>query len=438
MRQNIKFIAGFITSMSLAGIQSAYPGIDVCRNHLTPVPYFFDGDKHCPECVQRPDDITLKVHAKTWNRAALNVFQKIARKPGANEVISTHSINEAVSMLTAGAAGSSLDYTTKLMGTNPEEFYQFKQLLNVGESAEGDVFTRYNLLAISNSHRVQEKYIDFVQYDFDKKADVRKDVDFCDPEGLKALAADVNGKVCRVTQGLIDSCIDPAELQTLNTAVVLSNTTHFGGKWAVKFTEEPGMFHLADGNLIQITMIKTNNTHHHSYASLSADSGNGQWQAVSIPYNGRFEMVAVLPPDTESLNNIPSAQFETLLLSLRKDPELVEVTLPEYMLSIEYDLADVLKGDEGADIFDPDKANLSEMLENPDGVWVEKLTHKVVIKTDKDGTVASGRTTAVVVSKGMVKSTRINFDRPFLFVIRDKERQAIRFIGKLTNPSKED
>ena len=61
--------------------------------------------------------------------------------------------------------------------------------------------------------------------------------------------------------------------------------------------------------------------------------------------------------------------------------------------------------------------------------------HKSYIKVDERGTEAAAVTnvTIVVTSAGPENPFRV--DRPFVFAIREKDTQAILFVGKVLNPN---
>ncbi len=71
----------------------------------------------------------------------------------------------------------------------------------------------------------------------------------------------------------------------------------------------------------------------------------------------------------------------------------------------------------------------------PDSEFVlSKIAHKAKIEVTEEGTEASAATTAFLVTKSAILIEHVDFDKPFLFVVRDNVQKLPLFIGKVTNP----
>jgi len=70
------------------------------------------------------------------------------------------------------------------------------------------------------------------------------------------------------------------------------------------------------------------------------------------------------------------------------------------------------------------------------GLCIGDVFHKAFVQVDENGTEAAAAT-AVVVRDAMVMPPPVFFmaNRPFIFLIRDVQTNAILFIGKLNDPS---
>ena len=88
------------------------------------------------------------------------------------------------------------------------------------------------------------------------------------------------------------------------------------------------------------------------------------------------------------------------------------------------------------DAFDPSRANFSKMNKtNESDLFIEKALHKAFIKTDEDGSEAAASSGVFM---GLVSAIGCcTVDRPFIFVIRDEQTQAILFMGRVLNPLSE-
>lgn len=87
-----------------------------------------------------------------------------------------------------------------------------------------------------------------------------------------------------------------------------------------------------------------------------------------------------------------------------------------------------------ADAFDPDKADFSGMLDDEEFA-VSAVLHKARVKVDEQGTEAAAVTMAMLAG-GMPEEEEIIFhvNRPFLFLIVEKETGAVLFLGSVVEP----
>ena len=100
------------------------------------------------------------------------------------------------------------------------------------------------------------------------------------------------------------------------------------------------------------------------------------------------------------------------------------------------------------DVFDINKADLSKMLtDNAEKQYIGDATHKAMIEFSNDGIKAA----AVTVMGGMgstgcfvdfdhvydvpVEEIDLTFDKPYLYIIRDKATGEVWFTGAVYNPT---
>jgi len=69
-------------------------------------------------------------------------------------------------------------------------------------------------------------------------------------------------------------------------------------------------------------------------------------------------------------------------------------------------------------------------------LWIADVIHKAFISLDEEGTEAAAAT-AVVMPRLSIPEEPVEFnvDRPFIFLIRDIETEAILFVGRIVDPS---
>ena len=114
----------------------------------------------------------------------------------------------------------------------------------------------------------------------------------------------------------------------------------------------------------------------------------------------------------------------------------VEVIMPKFKLTQQFDLNNVLAKMGAEEMFIPGKADLSGISSEP--LCVSKIVHKAFVEVDEEGTEAAAATAIGVAVMSMpLPKPMFKADHPFLFIIRQNESGAILFLGRLMKPSLE-
>jgi serine protease inhibitor len=123
---------------------------------------------------------------------------------------------------------------------------------------------------------------------------------------------------------------------------------------------------------------------------------------------------------------------------------LVKGYIPVFNYEYTLNLKDDLKEMGITDVFDAKKANLSSMLDKSDGQFISSATHKAKIEFSNDGIKAAaatkeGGTGAVgggfnYLYEVPVEEIDITFDKPFIYLIRDKATGEVWFMGSVYEP----
>ena len=143
---------------------------------------------------------------------------------------------------------------------------------------------------------------------------------------------------------------------------------------------------------------------------------------------------------TKVINNIKDFKAENF-----KDGVVTKIDgqIPLFKFDYELKLMDDLKELGIKDVFDINKANLSKISSNP--LVIDKAIHKANIEFSNEGIKAAAAT-------GMggfgaagcgfehlyevpVEEVTLNFDKPYLFIIRDKDSGEVWFIGTVYQPT---
>jgi len=163
------------------------------------------------------------------------------------------------------------------------------------------------------------------------------------------------------------------------------------------------------------------------------------FQSVELPYgNQQFSMTIFLPRSTIDLDQFISEwnldQWIQWLSSFSKQKGTVY--LPKFKLEYKIKLNDVLSAMGMSIAFNPDLADFS--LINPDqALFIDKVLHKTFVEVNEEGTEAAAVTLVdmrLTSTGGGSTGFFMRIDRPFVFLIRERESNTILFIGKVVEP----
>lgn len=230
------------------------------------------------------------------------------------------------------------------------------------------------------------------------------------------------------TEGLIDKVLtkNPDPL----TRMMLINAIFFKGKWMNPFN--PQMNYLADfynwdSSRSKIEMMKNVAKYNHH-----CDYGKHNVCAVELPYNGQSLSFVIIYPNnvTRNIQSIESQMDSDMISDLMAGltESTIELIIPKFTLSRQYDLLAPLEDLGMRSAFSPQSADFSQMGDSKE-LFVREAKHKTVIKIDELGTIAAASTVAEIGTRK--RSNRIIIDRPFLFLIRELRTEVILFMGKI-------
>ena len=146
--------------------------------------------------------------------------------------------------------------------------------------------------------------------------------------------------------------------------------------------------------------------------------------------------------ETEILSLI--SNLKELKLSNFKDGVLTKIIgyIPKFTFDYELNLQDDLKKIGITNIFEQGKANLTKLTDNQNE-FISVIKHKANIEFTEDGIKAAATTGAGGAGSGYlfdyffdipVEEIDITFDKPYMFLIRDKETGETWFVGTVYNP----
>ena len=367
------------------------------------------------------------------NTFGLDLFRavNVAEADTSNLMISPVSVALALGMTYNGADGTTktaMEQALRMQGFTDSEINKaYRKLILSLLSLDPQVeLSIANSIWYRNTFKVQQSFIDINKMNYDAEIAA---LDFKSPQspGIinKWIADKTNDKIKNVIKS-----IDP------QTVMFLVNAIYFNGKWKHPFDEK---------NTSRRPFIIPGETNHKVMSMMmNADFRHGaqpEFDAIEIPYGqGNYNMIILLPNKNKTVNDvIASLNGENLdewMNQMKKTD--VQLTMPKFKFSFEKQLEKALTGMGMGIAFDSDKANFAKI--NPDPInklFISQVQHNTFVDVSEKGTEAAAVTVVVIgMSSTSLRPEPYLFtvDRPFVFMITEKETHAVMFIGKVINP----
>lgn len=344
-----------------------------------------------------------------------------------NVIYSPLSVKYALKMLSDGANGNTKKQIEDVLGDNGVVKY---------ENIE-DVLSLANALYIKDeySKSINEEYKNDLinKYNAEIKYDAFKD------------ANNINSWIEEKTFGQIKNMLTNDAVNNEENKMMLINALAVNMAWKDKFDEEDtasGKFSLINGNEMNATMMhketKSENLSYYKNDNITAITMD-----LEENKNGQMEFLAIMPNEDLSkyISTVSAKDFENIDKNLKKASETengVSVSIPRFSFDFELDLVKELKTLGITDAFDEKLADFSKMS-SANSMYVNDVLHKANIDFTEKGIKASAAT-VISLTDGITgdnenKSIELKFDRPFMYVIRDKKTNEIWFVGTVYQPN---
>jgi serpin B len=388
---------------------------------------------------------------------ALGIDLLRTSQAGESVLYSPYSIQDALAMTYAGAAGSTRDEMARVLHfpKNSAELNNSfaalgKELAAIetstrkitsnskeGGPAEPVTFAVANRLYGQEGFDFREPFQAMLEKDYGSPLEK---VDFKNaPEDARKL---IDGWVEGQTQKRITDLIPPGGLDT-KARLVLVDAVYLKAAWAQEFWTTNTRLFAFHGNTGQSHDVPTmNGTGAYGYVQRDG------YTAVGLPYIGSdLQLLVLLPDDPAGLPALESRLTPGMLASfaMMEHPD-VDIWLPKIkMESPAIDMKEMLMtlglkaafdeptGSADFDGIAPRKPN--------DYLRISNVFHKTFLSLDEHGTEAAAATAAVVETlPGAEDNTIIlqpkvyyvHVDHPFLFAIQDCKSGACFFLGRIT------
>ncbi|MBM4431860.1 MAG: serpin family protein, partial [Chloroflexi bacterium] len=158
--------------------------------------------------------------------------------------------------------------------------------------------------------------------------------------------------------------------------------------------------------------------------------------AVELPYlGGELSMVILLPAQGQFEAFAQGLDARELADILRRvEYTQVNLALPRFKFESEFPLKEALQRLGMLETFEA-TADFSGMVGRKE-LFIDDVYHKAFVAVDERGTEAAAATAVVIAVTSMpTEPKEVRVDRPFVFLIRDVETDAVLFLGHVVNPA---
>lgn len=344
-----------------------------------------------------------------------------------NYLISPYNIKIALNMLKDGADGNTKDEIEKVIGKEKINNINIKNKLSVANA----VFIKNDFKSSVKeefANTMKDKYHSEIIYDEFKTPKV------------------VNDWVKEKTNGMIDKVLDKMKE---NSVMGIASALALDIKWISPFncpdTKEED-FTKIDNNKMKTEMM------HQTYEDNAKYIKDDDVEGIIIPYNTddnnvELEFVGLLPKNkvTDYVRNIDINKVNGLIATARETSNKLHVNLSLPRFSYSYEVDDFiasLKKMGIKDVFSPELANLNRMSSAKGMLYVGDAIHKTKIDLNENGTVATATTYFDVMYKSAplfeekIEIIDLKFNKPFVYMIREKNTGEILFFGTVYEPNK--
>ena len=368
------------------------------------------------------------------NAFSLDIYKRLAQRESGNLFLSPLNISMAFAMVYAGARGETASQIADVL-----QFAPSQTDVHLGYAALQEALQNQNgqgnyQLSLANRLWGQQSYVfsqDFTQLSRRYYGAELGQVDFrARPDEARST---INKWVMQQTAGRIEDLLPEGSVD-MNTLLVLTSAIYFKGDWESAFLPHAtrgAPFHLTANDQVDVpTMFQEERFEHAEIEGLDL---------LKLPYKDeeQLSLIVLLPTKHDGLADLERELSHRQLTSwLEKlEPRQVQVYLPKFKSTSQFDLKSTLSDMGMTAVFDPERANLSGISEQ-DELVLSAAVHQAFVQVDEEGTEAAAATGAVVGVTSAPADTPVVFraDHPFLYLIYHEQTGGILFLGRLADP----
>ncbi len=344
-----------------------------------------------------------------------------------NMIYSPLSIRYALQILAEGAEGESKEQLDAVLGEYNTNKYR---------AIDGH-------LGFGNALFIRDVYYKNVKQDYLKTAKDKYDADILEDKFENA--KNVNDWIEKKTLGLIKNMLDDSIFKDPNLEMIIVNALAIDMEWEHQFDGENTYskeFTKVNGK----TMLAK--TMHETFK----DDNLAYYQGDDVTavrlnlkeYEGtQFEFYAIMPEkDLPSyIEKFTVEDFNKITADMKKASSNkggVRLAIPRFDFEVDLQFVRDLKSLGIENIFGPETANLTKIVDKEvSKLYVGDAKHKAKIEFSEKGVKAAAATVIMMRDSAMAvedKPLYIDIDKPFMFVIKDKQTNDIWFVGAVYEP----
>lgn len=245
----------------------------------------------------------------------------------------------------------------------------------------------------------------------------------------KFTVEDINSWADDKTEGRI-----PVVLKEIRNDEImfLINALYFLGDWEFPFEEEATRdlpFTLSDGDQVEVSTMQLD----FNFPVHITDT----YAAVDLPFvGGKYAMSFIRPTEDvdDFLLGLNSSSFATMYTDMlgQFSAERVLLYLPKFEVAFKQELKQILSSLGMTRAFSDSMAQFAGFGQAGGNIFLTRVLHDTFLKIDEKGAEGAAVTTVGVGVESVPPV--IQFDKPFLFILRHVDTQIPIFIGTMTDP----
>ena len=345
----------------------------------------------------------------------------------ANMLYSPLSIKYALKMLQEGADGDTLSQIEKVTSNLSLTKYQ-----NIDK-----------VLSLANGLFIKDTFYSKVKPEYSSLLASQYNAEILQDKFENA--NNINKWIDNKTLGIIKKMLE--DNNVIGAKMILVNALAIDMEWDEQFSDNNTYgkpFYLKDETEIQATTM-TKETSESNTSYYKDEKITALTMDLKQYNNTKFEFVAIMPDkdlkqyvDNFSLDKMN--EIDKNLKSADKEKDGVIVNIPKFSFEYDLKLKEDLQNLGITDAFSKGLANFKKMTAPEEKLYVKDALHKANIDFTEKGVKAAAVTTFIMATTSMIEEPKhpveVRINKPFMFLIRDKNTKEIWFTGTVYEPNK--